>query len=91
MKKAIPKTPAFHGEDFESGGNRGGPWTRQSADLEEGGRSNATQLAALQTILQTISLENDLPITIQDPQYTEIGGSFLQSLGYTVVDDPEAF
>lgn len=57
----------------------------------EGRRASATQLAALQTILDVLSPEKALSVTIQDPQYTEIDKEFLRSLGYEVVDDPEAF
>ncbi|KUJ09497.1 uncharacterized protein LY89DRAFT_657898 [Mollisia scopiformis] len=53
----------------------------------EGRRASATQLAALQTVLGAL----DLPVVLQDPQYTELDKEFLTSLGYKVVDDPGAF
>ncbi|CZR63137.1 uncharacterized protein PAC_13034 [Phialocephala subalpina] len=142
-KKATPKTPAFHGGDFEIGGvsyvNRTleeikdefehfkRAWEERPAchDLKsklqdlnnieniiilglgslqtsrrEGRRTSATQLAALQTILEILREADgttaagdrkDLPVVLQDPQYTEIDKAFLSSLGYKVVDDPEAF
>lgn len=52
----------------------------------EGRRASATQLAALQTIIG-----RDLPVVLQDPQYTELDKEFLVGLGYKVVDDPGAF
>lgn len=55
----------------------------------EGRRSSATQLAALQTIIQTLG--GDMKLVAQDPQFTDLDKEFLTSLGYTVVEDPEAF
>jgi hypothetical protein len=55
----------------------------------EGRRASATQLAALQTIIQTLG--GEMKLVAQDPQFTDLDKSFLSSLGYTVVDDPAAF
>ncbi|KAE8454680.1 hypothetical protein EG329_000303 [Mollisiaceae sp. DMI_Dod_QoI] len=57
----------------------------------EGRRASATQLAALQTIIEILRGDGDLPVVLQDPQYTDLDKEFLVSLGYKVVDDPEAF
>jgi hypothetical protein len=56
----------------------------------EGRRASATQLAALQTIVQTLA--GDLKkVVAQDPQFTDLDKEFLTSLGYGVAEDPEAF
>jgi hypothetical protein len=55
----------------------------------EGRRSSATQLAALQTIKN--ALGGELKVVAQDPQFTELDKEFLVGLGFSVVDDPEAF
>lgn len=55
----------------------------------EGRRASATQLAALQTMLPLLG--SNLPVVLQDPQFTDLDKEFLASLGYTVVADPEAF
>lgn len=58
----------------------------------EGRRASATQLAALQTITTTTTTNSRaLQVVLQDPQYTELDRDFLSSLGYKVVNDPEAF
>jgi hypothetical protein len=54
----------------------------------EGRRASATQLAALQTV---VSIFGEVPITLQDPQFIDLDKEFLASLGYKVVDDPDAF
>lgn len=55
----------------------------------EGRRSSATQLAALQTIIQVLG--GDVKLVAQDPQFTDVDKEFLTSFGYTVVEDPKAF
>lgn len=55
----------------------------------EGRRSSATQLAALQTVMEVLGGASN--VIFQDPQYTELDGQFLEVLGYKVVKDPEAF
>ncbi|KAE9364922.1 hypothetical protein N431DRAFT_386858 [Stipitochalara longipes BDJ] len=58
----------------------------------EGRRASATQLAALQTIISILGSEGkELEVVLQDPQFTELDGEFLGSLGYKVVQDPGAF
>jgi hypothetical protein len=57
----------------------------------EGRRASATQLAALQTIITSLGEENGSKVILQDPQYTALDKEFLTSLGYGVVEDPEAF
>jgi hypothetical protein len=57
----------------------------------EGRRASATQLAALQTIITFLGEENGSKVILQDPQYTARDKEFLTSLGYGVVEDPEAF
>jgi hypothetical protein len=56
----------------------------------EGRRASATQLAALQTIIENLR-DGDVSVVLQDPQYTNLDKEFLTSLGYQVVDDPGAF
>ncbi|KAF8852350.1 hypothetical protein BDZ45DRAFT_558288, partial [Acephala macrosclerotiorum] len=135
-KRVAPKTPAFHGGDFELNSvsyiNRTleemkdefehfkRAWEERpaceslkghfkdmgkvdsvvvlglgslQASRREGRRASATQLAALHTMLDVLQSadENTIPVTIQDPQYTDTDKSFLESLGYKVVEDPEAF
>jgi hypothetical protein len=55
----------------------------------EGRRASATQLAALQTIIGVLG--KGVEVVLQDPQYTDLDNEFLGSLGYKVVQDPEAF
>jgi hypothetical protein len=55
----------------------------------EGRKASATQLAALQTIIQMLGEE--IKVVAQDPQFTELDKEFLTSLGHKVVEDPEAF
>ncbi|TAQ83050.1 hypothetical protein B7494_g8627 [Chlorociboria aeruginascens] len=55
----------------------------------EGRRRSFTQLAALQTILS--SLNHSSQCVFQDPQFAATDTEFLTSLGYTVVEDPDAF
>ncbi|KAL2074074.1 hypothetical protein VTL71DRAFT_7852 [Oculimacula yallundae] len=57
----------------------------------EGRRSSATQLAALQTIVNGLGSSSDMQVIFQDPQFTVLDKEFLASLGYKVVKDPEAF
>jgi hypothetical protein len=57
----------------------------------EGRRASATQLAALQTIITSLGAEIGSKVVLQDPQYTALDKEFLLSLGYGVVDDPDAF
>ena len=57
----------------------------------EGRRASATQLAALQTIITSLGDDNGSKVILQDPQYTTLDKEFLISLGYEVVEDPEAF
>ena len=57
----------------------------------EGRRASGTQLAALQTMLQVLGHGKELKATLQDPQFTKLDDEFLTSLGYTVVQDPQAF
>ncbi|CCU77159.1 hypothetical protein BGHDH14_bgh02760 [Blumeria hordei DH14] len=52
-------------------------------------RSSGTQLAAVQTILEILGPE--IPVVVQDPQYTEIDETFLSKRGWRVVKDPQAF
>jgi hypothetical protein len=56
----------------------------------EGRRASATQLAALQTIIGAFG-KDTMPVVLQGPQFTELDKEFLCSLGYIVVEDPEAF
>ncbi len=57
----------------------------------EGRRTSSTQLAALQTIVSCLEKGPELQITFQDPQYTAVDKEFLASLGYKVLEDPQAF
>ncbi|PVH84652.1 hypothetical protein DL98DRAFT_584205 [Cadophora sp. DSE1049] len=57
----------------------------------EGRRSSATQLAALQTIVDGLESGTQPQIVFQDPQFTRMDKEFLTTLGYKVVEDPEAF
>ncbi|EPQ65338.1 Bgt-2956 [Blumeria graminis f. sp. tritici] len=52
-------------------------------------RSSGTQLAAVQTILEILGPE--IPVVVQDPQYTETDETFLSTRGWRVVKDPQAF
>ncbi|EKD16813.1 hypothetical protein MBM_05282 [Drepanopeziza brunnea f. sp. 'multigermtubi' MB_m1] len=57
----------------------------------EGRRASSTQLAALQTIVGGLENAFELGLVFQDPQFTAVDNEFLTSLGYKVVDDPDAF
>ncbi|CZT12426.1 uncharacterized protein RAG0_16243 [Rhynchosporium agropyri] len=57
----------------------------------EGRRSSATQLAALQSIVDGLQNKSEIQVVFQDPQFTVLDKEFLVSLGYTVVKDPQAF
>jgi hypothetical protein len=57
----------------------------------EGRRASATQLAALQTIVSSLGEGKGLKVILQDPQYTALDKEFLISLGYVVLEDPDAF
>lgn len=57
----------------------------------EGRRSSATQLAALQTIVDGLDSGAERQIVFQDPQFTRMDKEFLTSLGYKIKEDPEAF
>lgn len=54
----------------------------------EGRRASATQLAALQTIVEVLGGGE---VVLQDPQYTDLDKEFLMEMGYKIVDDPGAF
>ncbi|KAH7395941.1 hypothetical protein BKA64DRAFT_73404 [Cadophora sp. MPI-SDFR-AT-0126] len=57
----------------------------------EGRRSSATQLAALQTIVDGLESNTERQIVFQDPQFTRMDKEFLTTLGYKIVEDPDAF
>jgi hypothetical protein len=56
----------------------------------EGRRASATQLAALQTIIDVLGAKG-IEVVLQDPQFTDLDKEFLGGMGYKVVDDPDAF
>ncbi len=56
----------------------------------EGRRASATQLAALQMIIDVLGTQR-MEVVLQDPQFTELDREFLGGIGYKVVDDPDAF
>ncbi|PMD14308.1 hypothetical protein NA56DRAFT_711127 [Hyaloscypha hepaticicola] len=56
----------------------------------EGRRASATQLAALQMIIDVLDTKG-MEVVLQDPQFTELDKEFLGGMGYRVVDDPDAF
>ena len=50
------------------------------------------QLAVLTVLLQVLGTKHDIQnVYFQDPQFQPVEIQFLESLGYTVLDDPEAF
>ncbi|KAK0101324.1 hypothetical protein ONS95_006501 [Cadophora gregata] len=57
----------------------------------EGRRSSATQLAALQTIVDGLENGTERQIIFQDPQFTRLDKELLTTLGYKILEDPEAF
>lgn len=58
----------------------------------EGRRASATQLAALQTMIDLLfPAEVKAKVVCQDPGFSALDKEFLTGLGYEVVDDPEAF
>jgi len=56
----------------------------------EGRRASWTQLVALRVAIEVLGISASNCI-FQDPQFTDTDKEFLTSLGYTVVDDPQAF
>ena len=50
------------------------------------------QLAVLIVLLQVLRTKYDIPtVYFQDPNFQPVENQFLESLGYTVLDDPKAF
>lgn len=52
-------------------------------------RTSMTQLAALQTILE--SLDDSTPVVQQDPAFTDLDKEFLSTFKHTVASDPEGY
>lgn len=52
-------------------------------------RTSMTQLAALQTILE--SLDDSKPVVQQDPAFTDLDKEFLSTFKHTVASDPEGY
>lgn len=50
------------------------------------------QLAVLTVLMPVLRTKHDIPnVYFQDPNFQPVAIQFLESLGYTVLDDPEAF
>lgn len=67
--------------------------TRQDADTNFGEFVGPLhQLAVLTVLLQVLRTKHDIPnVYFQDPNFDPVEIRFLESLGYTVLDDPDAF